>query len=144
MTFEVKLSYTKLLETGQHKKVCEGFLVSADSYGEAEQKMLHYAELFMFEEPTIKSIRESSLLYIFQCSSDCPCFEASISIITLDERTGREKSKSARVLVQTFDMEQAKHLLQVSMNDLLIDYHLTAIKESRIADLIDIDSAPDL
>ena len=97
--FYCKVSYSKVVDNGLTKKVTESYFVSALSFSEAEKRLAAY--LAAYGDYFIKTIARSKVNELLTSlkEADNTFFLAVISLITLDERTGKEKKTKRPVLV---------------------------------------------
>lgn len=139
MIYEVKTTCKKTLENGLEKKMTESYLVKAETFAEAELKMGDYAVMYILRDFSVQSIRKSRFSEIFCEEKADSYYEFQIAIITLDERTGREKQAKKKILINAEYMEGAKLHLKEKMKNLMMDYRILSIKESLIMDIVNFD-----
>lgn len=140
MNFEVKLTYARTCYDGIVRKVTEAYLINAEAFTDAEFKMGKYAEAYGIYDWSIRSIRIVNYVELFNDEDGDCYFDVSLNIITINERTGREKKCSIKVLVLANDIEHAKAVLSIGMKGSLVDYRIAAIKESKMIDTIGFNS----
>ena len=125
--FEVKIQYQKMLEDGREKKVTEQYVVEALSFTEAESRITEEMSAYINGEFDVVSekIASYSEIILSDKSEDDKWFVSKVSLITLDEKTAKEKKTSQRLLVQADTSETAleytKKLFDISMSDYTID-----------------------
>lgn len=98
--------------------------------------MAEYAEAYAMSMWEIKAIRIVSIIEILIASMEEAYYEFKIGILTLDERTGREKQQNVKMLISAETMDAAKLRLKAHMKETLMDYKIVRIQESPIVDII--------
>ena len=91
--FEAKIKYEKEQENGLMKKVSENYLVDALTFSEAEARIIEELRPYMrgeFEVADLKKVRYVELLDS-ENEEDDLWFKGKLVIITLDEKTAKEK-----------------------------------------------------
>ena len=125
--FEVKIQYQKMLEDGKEKKVTEQYVVESLSFTEAESRIIEEMTPYVSGDFDVVSekIAAYSEIILSDKSDDDKWFVSKVSLITLDEKTAKEKKTSQRLLVQADTSETAleytKKLFDSSMSDYTID-----------------------
>lgn len=125
--FEVKIQYQKMLEDGKEKKVTEQYVVESFSFTEAESRITEEMSAYINGEFDVVSekIAAYSEIILSDKSDDDKWFISKVSLITLDEKTAKEKKQTFRYLVQADTSETAleytKKLFDSSMSDYTID-----------------------
>lgn len=124
--YEVKIQYQKL-EDGKEKKVTEQYVVEAESFTEAEAHIIEEMTPYISGEFDVISekIAAYSEIILSDKSDDDKWFLSKVSLITLDEKTAKEKKTSQRLLVQADTsqtaLEYTKKLFDSSMTEFYID-----------------------
>lgn len=125
--FEVKIQYQKMQEDGKEKKVTEQYVVESLSFTEAEARIIKEMTPYISGEFDVVSEKIASYFEIILSdkSDDDKWFISKVSLITLDEKTAKEKKTSQRFLVQADTsqtaLEYTKNLFDRSMTDYTID-----------------------
>ena len=137
MYFEVKTRYDRMQEDGQIKKVTDTCIAVAQSFSEAEAMIDEYIAPFMTNEFETKSIRIVNYAEFFRKEEMGEYFfQATIELISLDERSGREKKSKKKVLIAANDREEAEALLKEKLNETMLDWRLVAFAETNIYDVV--------
>ena len=89
--FECTVAYEKMMENGMQKKVSEPYIVKAYSFTEAEAVITDFIKPYITGEFSIKSIKRCKCNEIVEDANGDRYFNAIISMITLDEKSGKEK-----------------------------------------------------
>lgn len=125
--YEVKVQYQKMQEDGKEKKVTEQYVVEAESFTEAEARIIEEMTPYISGEFYVVSekIAAYSEIILSNKSDDDKWFISKVSFITIDEKTAKEKKQTFRYLVQADTSETAleytKKLFDISMTEFSID-----------------------
>lgn len=130
-----KVKYEKIVESGKQKKVTEEYLVDAWSYTEAEARFIEYIKPFISGEYSI-DLRKYKCSEIFFNENGDRYYKVKTAFITLDERTGAEKSTNTMMLVQASSIEEAKKVHEEGMKGTLADFVVRDIVETKIMDVV--------
>ena len=140
--FECSLKYEKVMENGKVKKVTELYLVDALSITEAEASLIEEMISFMQGEFQCKGIKEAKYSEIFfseEVTAD-RYFKCKLLFITLDEKSGKEKTTSTQILVQAADLRDAVKKLDEGMKGTMADYLIASVSETKIMDVYPYES----
>ena len=125
--YEVKIQHQKLQEDGKKKKVTEQYVVESLSFTEAEARIIEEMSPYIDGEFDVVSekIAPYNEILISDRINDDKWFISKVSLITIDERTAKEKKTSQRFLVQADTsqtaLEYTNKLFDISMTDHTID-----------------------
>ena len=125
--YEVKIQYHNMQEDGREKKVTEQYVVEALSFTEAEARIIEEMTPYISGEFDVVSekIAPYNEILLSDRADDDKWFISKVSLITLDEKTAKEKKTSQRLLVQADTsqtaLEYTKKLFDSSMTDYTID-----------------------
>lgn len=134
-TFLTSVRYQKMQENGQNKKVTENYIVEAISYKEAEQRITEYMLLYASREFEIKQIKQVAYNEIVESNDAAYWWESKINLITVDEKTAKEKKTAIKLLVSADNLQEAMKNTQQQMKDTMSDYTEIAIKQTNITDV---------
>ena len=134
--FEVKITFDKTLDNGKEKKVTECYVVNADSFTDAEAKVIHHVQDVITGLYKVKSIRRYKVAEIVPMGSGDTYFKCKLNFITLDEKSGLEKKTAVNMLVNATTLDVAKSNLVNHMKGTLSDYSIEKIEETKIIDVI--------
>ncbi len=139
--FEVKVKCFRTQEDGCDKKVTEDYVVDAESFTEAEDRIIKevfdtaksYAEI-----ASIAKTKYSEAMYSDKTEDD-KWYKCKISTTILDENTGKEKEKKVNVyyLIQASSLETARTYILKLMNGTVSDWELNSIIETPILEVYD-------
>ena len=132
--YQVVAKYTKEVD-GKLRKVSEKYLVDALSYTEAEARAHRELGMIIRGEFSIPKIDPQNIVEVFHYEDVEDWFKATVSYVTYDEETGREKKTSHIMLVTAHDLREAYDRLKESLKDLMVDFTIPKIEASPILDV---------
>jgi len=133
--YECKVKYRKLNDSGVQKVTTEPYLVDALSYTEAETRINEEMSAYISEEFKITNIKIANFAEIHPFENSDRWFKSKVSMITLDEESGKERKSNIYLLVQANDLKEAYDNTVSTMKDTTSDYTIPAISESPIMDV---------
>ena len=137
--FEVKVKYEKVQEDGKEKKVTESYLVNALSFTECEARIIKEMESYISGEFEVAAIKKTKYESIIKSTneSDDKWFKCKLNIITLDEKTEKEKKHPLYYLVQSRNIEFARKYIMDFIEKTMMDCELVKLEETSIVDVYD-------
>lgn len=140
--YECKVAYDKNLEQGL-TKVNELYLINALSFTEAEKRIIEYATPYVsmgaLEVTNIKRALYAEM-FLSSADKDDRYYKARVNIITIDERSGKEKKTGLNILVQSDSLANAlAHLLE-QLGKEAQDYEVASIAETQLLDVVPYES----
>ncbi len=134
--FECKVKYETVDEqTGKEKKVNLPYLIDAVSYTEAESRIHAEMEQYVRGEFSVPSIKKANYTDLFFYDDGDKWYKCKVVFVSIDEKAGKEKKVSNQMLVLASDLKEAYERINQSMNGMTVDFDITAIIESNIADV---------
>ena len=156
--YEVKVMLDRTMDNGMTKKVTEQYIV-ADclSLSESEARMAQYIQPFATGEFEVTSSRVApyheivydkfgivsqadgeaqKLLGQNRNASTDRWYRVKVSLITLDEKSGREKRTAQNLLVNACSVNAAHDVTVEHMKGCMSDYEIGNIDETKILDVI--------
>jgi len=133
--FEVKATYEKTLENGMQKKVTEPYLVDALSFTEAEARAIEELKPYISGEFTIAAVGRKKISELFFNDNGDRFFMAKVAFITLDEKSGSEKTTKVQMMSQASDIDEALAVVKKGMEGTLADYKIIGLNETAIMDV---------
>lgn len=117
----------------------EAYAVDALSFAEAEQRITDEMQPFCSGEFDVKKIAIAPYAEVFfsGVEDDDKFFRATVAIITLDERTGKEKKNNVNYLVQAKNIETARRYVVDAFFNTAIDYEIKRLVETKILDVFE-------
>ena len=133
--FEVKVKYVKIDQDGRERKVSEVYLIDAVSFTDAEARTIEQMQQIIRGEFHIDNIKKSNIVEIFPHDSGEFWYKAKITLITIDEKAGKEKKVNNYFLVAADDFKEAYLRLEEGLSYILVPYNTTAMSLSTIVDV---------
>lgn len=117
----------------------ESYTVDALSFAEAEQRITEEMEPYCSGEFDVKKIAIAPYTEVFfsEDEGDDKFFRATVVMITLDERTGKEKKTNVNFLVQAKNIETARRYVVDAFLNTQIDYEINRLVETKILDVFE-------
>ena len=138
--FSCKVSFEKLLENGNQKRVTEEYLVDSLSFTEAEAKITEEIRPFITGEFTVTDIKRARLSELFFNENGDRFYKIKVYFITLDEKSGAEKKTAAQMLAQATTLKEAIAVLEDGMKGTLADYTIASVTETQLMDVFPFDA----
>lgn len=135
--FECGIRYEKQLENGMQKKVTEQYIVDALSFTEAEQRITKEMGCYIngdFEVVTEKITNYSEVIPSDNAEAD-RWYKVKINIVTIDERTDKEKKNAVYYLIQAKDIDDARRMTNKFMEGSVLDWDCEAVQETKVMDV---------
>ena len=136
--FECTFRYEKVFEDGLQKKVNEKYLVDALSFTEAEARIIEEMGSCVNGEFEVKAIKRTKISEIFRNQTskyDLRWFTARLGFILLDEKSGKEKTTRATIMVEAENIDDAHENIMIGMKGTMADFKIESITESPILDV---------
>ena len=117
----------------------ESYAVDALSFAEAEQRITEEMEPYCSGEFDVKKIAIAPYAEVFfsEDEDDDKFFRATVAMIMLDERTGKEKKTNVNYLVQAENIETARRYVVDAFLNTQIDYEINRLVETKILDVFE-------
>ncbi|SDG81649.1 DUF4494 domain-containing protein [Psychroflexus sediminis] len=133
--FECKVKYRKTQDTGEQKITTETYLLDAVSYTEAETRINEEMKAYTSEEFRIMNIRVANFAEVHPFDNSDRWFKSKVSLIALDEESGKEKKSNIYLLIQANDVKEAFENTNKALEETMGDYTIPSITESPILDV---------
>lgn len=135
--YEIKIKYDKMQEDGTQKKVTETYVISANSWGDAERKIAKEMADYISGEWEIKSIAKMAYSEILFSDRDCDdkWYKAKVAFITIDEKTEKEKQTTVTFLLQGSSVSGAVKSVDEFLADGASNHTSIAVTETKIMDV---------
>ena len=114
----------------------EAYAVDALSFAEAEQRITEEMEPYCSGDFDVKKIAIAPYAEVFfsEDEDDDKFFRATVAIITLDERTDKEKKNNVNYLVQAENIETARRYVVDAFFNTAMEYEINRLVETKILD----------
>lgn len=133
--FECSLNYVKIDSDGRERKVNEKYLVDAVSFTDAEARITKEAQQFVRGEFRVKDIKQSNVIEIIPNENGEWWYKGKISLVTIDEKAGKEKKVNQYFLVAADDMDKALANLNEGLSYILVPFEVTSITLTTVCDV---------
>lgn len=137
MLYECGVRYERTMENGMTKKVTELYLVDACSFAEAEGRITKEMKPYISGDFDVVSIKRTNYSEIVENGADSAdkWFKAKLMLVTLDEKTAKEKKQAVYFIVKASDINNAHMVVVEHMKTSVVDYEIATLDETKIMDL---------
>ncbi len=139
--YECKVKYRKTHETGEQKVTTDTYLLDAVSYTEAEARISEEMMAYTQEDFKITNIKVANFSEVHPFENSDRWFKSKVSLVALDEESGKERKTNVYFLVQANDVKEAFENTNQAMQNTMGDYTIPSITESPILDVFPYFSA---
>lgn len=133
--FECKVRYNKMMENGSVKRVTEPYLVDALSFTEAETRIIQKQTPFISGDMTIPAIKKTNIAEIFPDDTADKWWLVKYNLITIDEKTAKERRSPTYVMVQADTQQGATDAFNEGMKGTMADFEIEKVAETKIMDV---------
>ncbi len=133
--YECKVKYRKTHETGEKKVSTDTYLLDAVSYTEAEARINEEMTAYTNEDFKIMNIKVANFSEVHPFENSDRWFKSKVSLVAIDEESGKERKTNVYVLVQANDVKEAFENTTSAMQNTMGDYTIPSITESPILDV---------
>lgn len=145
--YEVSVKYENCTSSGLVETINESYLVDAMSFSEAEQRVLKEEFSYSQLPYEVKACCKRKYRDIVTSSSGCEglsqFFKASLKIITFDEKSGKEKFSTVRILVEASDFDHAVANLKNFVDKGMENYKIEGLTKTKIVEVLYYDNHKD-
>lgn len=111
------------------------YLLDAVSYTEAEARITEEMKAYTNEDFRIMNIKVANFSEVHPFENSDRWFKSKVSLVALDEESGKERKTNMYLLVQANDVKEAFENTTKAMESTMGDYSIPAITESPILDV---------
>lgn len=131
--FLATVRYDKVSERGVKLDASETYLVNALSFTECEKKLTEGVGAYTTGAFAVLAEKRSNIQKLLGDSGE-KFYHCKVNVVTIDERTGKEKKIAQYYLVNTDSIDEARKIIeeQFSMND----FEIEKIAEMKIVDVL--------
>ena len=133
--FECTAKYQKIDSEGREKKATEVYLLDALSFSEAEARIFKELEEMIRGEFDVVKVAKSNISEVIPSETGDRWFKCKLTLITIDEQSGKEKKANEYSLVLATDAKDAYDKVVKSMDGIPVDFEIPTISESAILDV---------
>ena len=134
--FECKVRYEQTQDDGMPKSVTETYVVDGIDFGDAFKNISEYAIKRIANEFEIVAMKKAQYAEIALYKSMGNVFyRVKINMITIDEKTDKQKKTPLFLLVRADNINEARKAVDDEyMKDTMIDYEISSVVETKIVD----------
>ena len=111
------------------------YLLDAVSFTEAEARITEEMKAYTEEDFRIMNIKVANFSEVHPFENSDRWFKSKVSLVAMDEESGKEKKTNIYLLVQANDVKEAFENTATAMEETMGDYTIPAITESPILDV---------
>lgn len=137
---ETKVKCEKTQEDGLTKKVAEIYLVDALTFTEAESSAVSELAPYISGEFEIDAVKKSNISEVVKKSEDTDeaLFKIKYEIITINEKTMKEKRSAYYVLIEAASAKEAIKIFEEKFEkDTISDMEIVRIEKTQILGIIE-------
>ena len=131
--FIVKCSFMKVMEDCTSKKVTEAYLVDAMSCTEAEARAVKELSCY-YEDLEVSSVTEKKVVDVIGKEEHEDFFLAKVAIISLDERSGKEKKTVSTWYVRGDSFKDAYTAVDLELAKSMADTEILSLSKTNIVE----------
>ena len=134
--FECKVRYEKTQEDGMPKSVTETYVVDGIDFGDAFKGICEYAIKNITNEFDIVAMKMAQYAEIALCKSQGNVFDrVKINMITIDEKTDKQKKTPMFLLVRADNINEARKAVDDEyMKGTMVDCEISSVVETKIVE----------
>lgn len=131
--FIVKCSFTKVMEDCTAKKVTESYLIDAMSCTEAEARAVKELSYY-YEDLEVSSVTEKKGVDVIGKEEHEDFFLAKVALISLDERSGKEKKTVSTSYVRGNSFKDAYTAVDLELAKSMADTEILSLSKTNIVE----------
>lgn len=137
MYYESKIKYERMTDEGGMKMVAETYLVEAMGCTEAEKRLTEEMSSYISGDYEVTAVKKASYNEVFNFNDEGAdlWYCCKLNIITLDEKTAKEKRTPYQVLLNAKSLADAKAKLDKQLGSTILDYNVKGITETQLMDV---------
>ena len=134
--FECKVRYEQTQDDGMPKSVTETYVVDGIDFGDAFKNISEYAIKRIANEFEIVAMKKAQYAEIALYNSIGNVFyRVKINMITIDEKTDKQKKTPMFLLVRADNINEARKAVDDEyMKGTMVDYEISSVVETKIVD----------
>lgn len=133
--FECKIRFDKMMDNGSVKRVTEPYLVDALSFTEAEARIIEEIRPFISGDFSIPAIKKTNIAEIFPDTTADKWWLVKYNLITIDEKSAKERKTAVYVMVQADSQQGATDAFNKGMKGTMADFEIEKVAETKIMDV---------
>lgn len=140
--FEVGIRYDKTMENGSVRKVTENYLLDALTFTEAEARVTEEMTAYISGDMQVVTEKITNIAEVVTTEDAAAdkYYKVKHSILTVDERSGKEKKQAQYIIIQACSIDDARTRYDSHVKGWIIDTILEAISETKYVDYFPFDN----
>lgn len=137
--FECTCKYQKTGEDGLLKKTTETNVIDALSFSEAETRFINEMSQYINGEFEVTAIKVAPYKEVFfsDKEADDRWYKAKVALITIDEKSEKEKRTNITYLVQAGSLDGAVKNINDAFSGSMMDFASISVSETKIWDVFE-------
>ena len=134
--FEVGIRYDKTMEDGIIRKVTENYLLDALTFTEAEKRVTEEMTAYISGDMQVVTEKITNIAEVVttEDATADKYYKVKHSILTIDERSGKEKKQAQYVIIQAASVDDARKRYEQYIKGSIMDLILEAVSETKYVD----------
>ena len=133
--FTCRISYRKMDDTGHEVKAVSSYLVDAYTYTEAEARIIHIMNQEVNGTFEVANITKNNYQEVVDADECELWFKVKVSMISLDEESGKEKTSNQYFLMCADDVQDAYIKTQEYMKGSVSGFVIPAVNYTKIEEV---------
>lgn len=134
--FEVSVQYDKRMSNGYIRKTTDVYIIEALSFADAELRAYELISDFIDGDSEViaeKIINIAEVVTTDDASAD-KFYKVKHSLITIDEKSAREKKQAQYIIIQASSVDDARDRYKQYIKEWLVDVVMEALIETKYVD----------
>jgi len=138
--FEVQAKHLQQQDNGLIKSVKTLLLIDALSFTEAEARITEELS-FGSRDLVVTTIKRSNISEIVEVGDSDLWFKVKVTYTTAEEDSEKEKKITLYLLVNAFDVTEAKERTEEHLSEMLVPFEVPSVVETKFAGVLHHDPA---
>lgn len=136
--FEVGIRSNKVMENGSDKMVTEKYVFEGVDFLSAFEEAVKYGNTYLRDYSVVTMAIAPYSEYVQRegGNDDDTLYKVKLSLITLDERTGKEKKTAFCLLVLADSIATARDIVNAHMEGSMMDFTIDAIIKTKLIEVV--------
>lgn len=137
--FECGIRYEKTMDDGIRRRVTELYIVDAVSFTEAEYRINENLKPYIHDFEVVAEKITGYTDIVRKGADGGKWYKVKNNLVSLDEKSGKEKKMPVYLLVEAKDIDDARATLENFMKGTISDWQCESIQETKILDVFTFD-----
>ncbi len=133
--FQSKVNFIHTDANGKERKSTELYLLDAVTYTEAEARMNKILEEHSGGQFEVSDLKKTPISELFPFEDADYWFQCKVSLVDVDEESGKEKHSNKVMMVAANDLREAMQNIEKSLDSYIIPMELLSIQKTNIVDV---------